>query len=309
MKQKLRLLLIFLFVILLQSSLASALSKQLTFATPEEAVRALSDAAASENLKALTNIFGEDFIKTISSGDPTADKMQLQQLSQRIAEKQDLTSSGPTTRLLEVGADKWPFPAPLVQKDGKWAFNSVIGAEEIINRRVGEDELRTIKVAQFYVDAQKLYYKLASKQFDQGFYAQKFISSPGQKDGLYWDTPDKSPSPLGHLVVSALRMGYQRQAKEGDGLFQGYYYRILKKQDEYASGKKMNYVSSAGRMTEGFALLAYPSRWNVSGVMSFIVGQDGIVYEKNFGAKTSQIAASISAYKPDASWHAITGVP
>lgn len=277
-----------------------------TFDSPDKAAEALFAAASSEDEQGLNRLFGPSFIKEISSGDAQADKYHLQRLTQMMTENRHVVKLDNGANLLLVGLSEWPFPAPLVERDGRWAFNSVLGAEEVINRRIGENELRAIKVGRFYADAQRLYRSKDRNGNGVQEYAQKFVSSPGKFDGLYWPGTEKGASPFGPLVGRAIEEGYElpgaSQAQKGDPTYQGYRYRILTKQGKNAVGGAKSYVNRSGQMTEGFGLLAYPARWGVGGVMSFIVGPNGDVYQKDLGKSTAQTAAKIKAFDPDGSW-------
>jgi hypothetical protein len=192
------------------------------------------------------------------------------------------------------------MPIPLVKADGQWYFDTAAGKEEIINRHIGKDELHAIGVCRAYVEAQKKY---AGMNTDGGgAYAMKFKSSPGKKDGLYWPAADNEPqSPFGPLVAEAHAEGYGHHSGNGPHPFHGYYFRILTRQGDAAPGGKMNYIVQ-GKLTGGFALVAYPEHWDQSGIMTLIVNQDGKVYQKNLGEKTLRIAGTMKEYNPDSTW-------
>jgi hypothetical protein len=200
---------------------------------------------------------------------------------------------------LEVGTNNWPYPIPLVRAGGQWFFDTAAGKEEMINRHIGKDELCAIGVCRTYVIAQRQY---ASNVGGGVNYAQHFKSTPGTKDGLYWPvTEGETASPFGPLVAEAHAEGYVTHKSAGPHPFHGYYFKILTRQGEAAPGGKMNYLSD-GNLTGGFALVAYPEHWDQSGIMTFIVDQDGKVYQRNLAEKTSQIAATMKKYNPDSNW-------
>lgn len=207
---------------------------------------------------------------------------------------------------LVIGERNWPFPIPIVKEGNRWRFDTRAGVEEILNRRIGENELCAIPTARAYVLAQWQYFTEAGADKDGvAVYAQKFISSPGKRDGLYWETaPGEKPSPLGSLVAAACAEGYGRKndrAAPKRAPYHGYYFKILTRQGAYAPGGKYNYIIN-GNMIAGHALVAYPDKWGSSGVMTFIVNQQGRVYQKNLGPKTAQIATAMTEYNPESSW-------
>jgi len=201
---------------------------------------------------------------------------------------------------LEFGTNNWPMPIPLVKADGQWHFDMLAGKEEVINRHIGKDELHAIGVCRAYVTAQRQYASTDAGR--DSSYAQKFKSSPGRKDGLYWPAVENEPaSPFGPLVAEAHAEGYGKTKGADPQPFHGYYFRILSRQGRDAPGGKKNYMS-AGMMSGGYALVAYPEYWDKSGIMTFIVNQDGKVFERNLAENTSQIASSMKAYNPDRNW-------
>ncbi len=203
---------------------------------------------------------------------------------------------------LEVGTIDWPMPIPLVKADGRWQFDTAAGKEEIINRHIGKDELTAIGVCRAYVSAQMQYATVNSDGTGSARYAQKFKSSPGKKDGLYWKSAANEPaSPFGPLVAEAHAEGYVHQRGSGPHPFHGYYFRILTRQGAWAPGGRKDYISH-GNLMGGFALVAYPEHWDQSGIMTFIVNQDGKVYQQSLGEKTPQIAGSMKQYDPDGNW-------
>jgi hypothetical protein len=208
--------------------------------------------------------------------------------------------------VLYLGAKNWPFPIPLVQNDGKWFFDTAAGQQEILNRRIGLDELTAIGVCQVYLLAQHEY--AAEDRDGSGVlkYAQRLNSNPGKKDGLYWEPVDgEPPSPFGPLVAQARDEGYPGEKPVGRGEpFHGYFFKILQEQGPAAPGGKYNYVIN-GNMIAGFALIAYPAHWGESGIMTFIVNQQGKVYQHNFGENSAALAAAVTVFNPDQTWTAV----
>jgi|SRR5579871_1598683 len=283
-------------------TLAADLS-QASFTRPDQAVRALIAAAETGSIADLLKILGPEAKPLVSSGDPVADHNALTRFTALYAQSNRISSPSAGRATLLIGNDEWPFPIPLVNVGGAWHFDTAAGKEEILDRRIGYNELSAIEVCRSYVDAQREY---ASKdRNNNGFleYAQKFASSPGKHDGLYWPAAaNEEQSPLGPLVASAQAAGYGDKSANGARRpYFGYYYRILKAQGDHAPGGAYDYIAN-GQMIGGFALVAYPAQYDVSGVMTFLVNQEGIVYQKDLGPNTSAIAAKITRFDPDASW-------
>ena len=285
------------------SSAATAKAKPKTFASPEEAVTALVDAMKSGDKKQLSVLFGPGSEPVISSGDEVRDKAGWEWFLRNYEEKNSLEKKGDEEAILQVGKDDWPFPIPIRRKGSAWVFDTKAGKEEFLNRRIGRNELNTIDVLGAYVVAQREY---ASKDRDgDGVYpyAQKFASTPGKKDGLYWEAKEgEEPSPLGPLAARAAHQGYTRKGKtEKPSPYYGYYFKILKAQGKDAPGGAYDYVVK-GNMILGFALVAYPAQYGSSGIMTFIVNQDGVVYEKDLGNSTAKAASAMKRYDPDGTW-------
>jgi hypothetical protein len=291
--------------------------KQKLFASPEEAMEALVDAAKSKDQSALSAILGPDREKLLS-GDPVEDAKALEHFSARVQQSAKLEKVADKKATLVFGDDKYPFPIPIGKDGDQWRYDTKAGMEEILNRRIGENEISTILTCRAYVLAQWEYYTQTNTNLGGGLavYAQKFSSIPGRHDGLYWETAEgEKTSPLGALVAQARAEGYTnagkaRPASDGsDGQnstrnrspYHGYYFKILKAQGPHAPGGKFSYVIN-GNMIAGYALVAYPDKWGSSGVMTFIVNNQGRIYEKNLGPKTVEIAAAMTAYDPDPSW-------
>ena len=279
----------------------AAKAAQKTFASPEEAVTALIDALKVDNMKELAVIFGPAGKGVLSSGDAVADKAGRERFLKAYETKNTLVKAGDVKTILQIGEEEWPFPVPIVKKGGKWHFGTKEGKEELINRRVGKNELDTIQVCLAYVDAQREY-ATEDRDGDGLFeYAQKFISIPGKKDGLYWRTKEgEEESPLGDFVARATREGYKKTGNSPVP-YHGYYFKILKAQGKNAPGGAYDYIVK-GKMIGGFGMVAYPAQYGVSGVMTFVVNHDGIVYEKDLGRDTPKIAPVTKLFDPDKTW-------
>ena len=282
-------------------------SNQTRFAAPDDAVEALVHAAEAKDQAALTAILGPDRAK-LQTGDPVEDNQALERFAANLEKSHKLEKASDAKFTLLVGEDNWPSPIPIVKDGNQWRFDTAAGLEEILNRHIGENELSAILTCRAYVLAQWEYYTEANGTAQDGLavYAQKFTSTPGKHDGLYWETPQGAkPSPLGSLVVQARAEGYAAGQPRPSGTpkrpYHGYYFRILKRQGPHAPGGRFGYVIN-GNMIAGYALIAYPDKWASSGVMTFIVNQQGRIYEKNLGPKTAELAAAIVEYDPDTSW-------
>jgi hypothetical protein len=276
-----------------------------TFNSPDDAVNALVAAATKHDTNALHLIFGPVGQELISP-DMVQATGEYQVFVQHLTEKAELTTNSDSRITLQIGADGWPFPIPLVQQDGQWFFDTAAGKEEILARRIGMDEIGAINVCDAYVDAQREY--AGQDRLGDGVlaYARFLRSTPGTHDGLFWpvDQPGEELSPLGPLIAQARVDGYHRTAKMlNDELapYHGYYFKILTRQGKHAPGGKYDYLIN-GRMIAGFALVAWPAEWADTGVMTFIVNQQGRVYQKNLGPKTVKIARAMTVYDPDDTW-------
>jgi hypothetical protein len=279
-------------------------SQQKTFATAEDAVVALVDAAVAGNTQELLTLFGPEGQTVLFSGDPVMDQRNREVFLVAYAERAALMAVSPNRRVLYVGYEDWPLPIPLVKEGKAWRFDTAAGAQEILYRRIGRNELNTIDVAQVYVEAQQEYAAQAHDGKPAGAYAQRFASIPGKHDGLYWKSDDPEElSPLGEFAAEAAAQGY-RGTGEQPTPFHGYVYRILTAQGKSAAGGARSYIVN-GEMRDGYALIAYPAAYRVSGVMTFIVDQDGVVYQRDLGAETLNIAAGISRFDPDSSWQKV----
>ena len=280
-------------------------SGQRYFTSPEEARQALLTAVQQKNHQELKKIFGP-VASELEPGDPVEQATEFDHFARHLLEGTELVKEGEAKTILEIGEKKWPFPVPIVKKGDNWLFDTAAGREEILNRRIGHNELLAINVCRAYVDAQREYFSMPEPDGEQiPKYAQHMISQPDKKNGLYWPTKaGEKESPLGPLVAKAKEEGYMQKRKEGERgprPYHGYYFRILKQQGIRAPGGKFSYIIN-GNMVAGHALVAYPDRWGVSGVMTFIVNQRGRVYEKNLGPKTAEIARKMKSYNPDLTW-------
>lgn len=278
---------------------------QQLFASPEAARQALVTAVQQKDHGALARIFGP-VAAELEPGDPVQQAAEFDHFSRHVLEGTELVKEGDAKAILIIGKKKWPFPVPIVKQGNTWLFNTEEGREEILNRRIGHNELVAINVARAYVEAQREYYAMPEPEGDQlPKYAQHMVSRTGKRDGLYWPTAaGEKESPLGPLVAKAKEEGYMQKRPEGEHgarPYHGYYFRILTRQGKDAPGGKFNYVIN-GNMVAGYALVAYPAKWGVSGVMTFIVNQRGRVYEKNLGPKTAEIVRKMKGYNPDVSW-------
>jgi len=275
------------------------------FASPEDAVKALADAAKAGDRAALDALFGPG-VKDLLSGDPKQDALEVAAFSRSISLYSHLSRKDRDHVVLNVGDQNWPFPIPIVQSGGGWYFDTLAGKDEIINRRVGEDEALAIGVCRTYVMAQREY---AGEDRDgSGLlkYAQLLRSSPKAKDGLYWPAaPGEDASPFGPLVAEARAEGYGGKTVEGRSTpFHGYQFKILTAQGPAAPGGAFSYLIN-GNMIAGFALVAYPAHWGESGVMTFVVNQWGKVYQANLGSDSAAIASQMTEFDPDSSWQAV----
>ena len=276
-------------------------AKQLDFATPDQAVEALIAAVRKNDQRELLRILGPSGEKLIHSGDRVADRRARFRLTRAYDTAHRIQTEASNVATLIVGPEDWSLPIPVVKQGKLWHFDTEASAQKIIDRRVGRNELNVIEVCRAYVAAQREY--ASGDRLHE--YARKFESTPGRHDGLYWETAqDAEQSPLGLLIASAQAEGYTSQERRGRlAPYHGYFYRILKSQGPHAPGGARNYLVD-GHMTGGFALLAYPAKWGDSGIVTFTVNQDGIVFQKNLGPGTARLAREITQYDPDLSWSA-----
>jgi hypothetical protein len=283
-----------------EASQTPAVAQRL-FASPDEAVRALQAAAETKDNAALREIFGPGFEKAIT-GDKVQDANNAQRFAAVLAQGCQSVTNGEAKITFEIGTNNYPMEIPLVKADGQWHFDTAAGTEELIDRHIGKDELNAIGFCRAYVTAQRQYASVNPVAGEGVKYAQRLKSTPGMKDGLYWPAAANEPaSPFGQLVAEAHAEGYGANQDAGPHPFHGYYFRILTQQGKAAPGEKRDYMSH-GDLTGGFALVAYPEIWDQSGIMTFIVNQDGKIYQQDLGAKTSQIAGAMKEYNPDNQW-------
>ncbi len=274
------------------------------FTTPEAAVAALSQAVANTNRSALGKIFG-DAVQDLVNPDEVQGAAELARFTEAFHAHHDLVSESDGRRILEIGTNGWPFPVPLVKQADGWRFDTAAGTEEILNRRIGRNELDVLRVVRAYVDAQREYARGDHDGDGVLEYAQRFVSTEGQTDGLYWPTElNGEISPLGPLVAYAQGEGYSLKSRKSDSEpqpFHGYYFKILTRQGKHAPGGKYDYIIN-GNMIGGFALVAWPADYGQSGIMTFIVNQQGRVYQQDLGEKTAKLARKLNTYDPDANW-------
>lgn len=280
----------------------AAAPKQQTFGSPDEAVKALMAAVKAHDEKTMLAVLGAGAKNVINSGDKVADRAGREKFAAAYEEANKVEMQGDAKAVLAVGKDAWPFPIPIVKAGDAWRFDSKLGAEELLNRRIGRNELSAVQAAQAYVDAQREYYLLNPAKDKLLQYAQKMVSSKGKRDGLYYPTGAGEPqSPLGGIYARATAAGYKADEGGKPIPYFGYYYRILTGQGPDAKGGAYSYLAH-GKMIGGFGLIAYPASYGNSGIMSFIVNQEGVVYEKDLGPNGAAAAQKLSRYNPDKTW-------
>ena len=273
---------------------------QKTFASAAEASHALARAVRADDEPALLNILGPDAKEVISSGDPAEDKSNREEFAKKFRQMHRLVNEPDGTTTLYIGAENWPTPIPLMHKGNAWYFDTPAGKKEILYRRIGKNELAVIQVCREVVDAEKEYYSQPHDGESQQQYAGKLSSDQGKHNGLYWQTSaGQQESPIGPLIAAAAADGNSGNPEQKPQPFMGYYFRILSAQK---TGKGSRSYMVDGKMTGGFALLAYPAQYRSSGVMTFMVDQDGIVYEKDLGPRTPTAVQNLNRYERDASW-------
>jgi hypothetical protein len=298
---------------------------QSTFSSADDALQALVSAAKAKDRDAFAKLFGSDFGQLLS-GDDVEDAKDRDEFAVAVGESAQLQKMDDSKYTVTVGKDNWPTPIPLVQNHGKWFFDTKAGLEEVFNRRVGENELSAIATCRAYAVAQWEYFTEADWDHDGvAEYAHSLISTPGTHDGLYWETSEvEKPSPLGKLIAAAQAEGYGPRASKtgaagkGDAdkeapqidhaPYHGYYFKILTRQGPHAPGGKYSYIIN-GNMIAGYALVAYPDKWGNSGVMTFIINQQGRVYQKNLGPNTARLASAMTEYDPDSTWKRVESQP
>jgi hypothetical protein len=287
----------------------TATAAQKSFASPEAGITALVEAVKANDQPMLRGILGPHGKKLISSGDTVADQQSREAFIKAYSEANKLVPEGDQQDVLVIGQDEWPMPIPLVRSSAGWRFDTPQGEKEILTRRIGRNELAAIQVCLAIVDAAQEYATLDVDGDRIPEYAPRFVSTPGKHDGLYWPTAADEPlSPLGPLLAAATREGYTNSVTRPLAPYHGYFYRILTKQGKNAPGGARDYVIN-GHMIGGFAVIAYPARYGVSGIMSFMVNQDEVVYEQNLGQNTAAIASKMTIFNPDANWRQVASSP
>ena len=273
---------------------------QESYSSPEQAATALADAVKSGSNMDILKVLGKNADDIVASGDEVADAEMRQRFATAYDTRHSIRAEGNRKATLIVGNDDFPFPIPLYNTKSGWEFDTKAGRQEILYRRIGRNELDAIQTSLAFVDAENEYAE-KDRGAGVGVYAQRFVSSPGKKDGLFW-RDDGDPSPLGELAAKASNEGYKLEGK-GEP-YRGYYYRILKAQGPDAPGGALSYVAG-GKMIGGFALIAYPADYGNSGVMTFMVNHSGVVYERDLGEDTTERAKSITSFDPDKTWHKV----
>ncbi|AGK59528.1 hypothetical protein HYPDE_39293 [Hyphomicrobium denitrificans 1NES1] len=298
------------FVVLLALSfqLAAAEASRKAFATPEDAVKSLVDAVKANDEQELISILGPSLKEWIESGDPIADREAREKFVADYEQNKEIDTSEAGKAILVIGEDEFPFPIPLVKTNDQWTFDPEQGKQEIIDRRVGTNELDTIETLLAIVDAQNDYAELNPLGKGAPEYARRFISSPGKHDGLYWPSNrSEAQSPLGTLVAEAATAGYQPTTEGGESSknpYHGYYFRMLTAQGSHAPGGAYSYLVN-GRMIGGFAVIAWPAKYGASGYKTFMINQDQTVYETDLGTNTAAEVKKIRTFDPDKSWKRI----
>ena len=274
------------------------------FPSADAAAQALVRAAKSDDTAALVEILGPSAKSIVTTRDSVADRNSRKAFTARAAEKMRLVpkKGNPNAKTLLIGKDEWPLPIPIVEHNGQWYFDTAQGREEILTRRIGSNELDAIEVCRGFVEAENQYAEKNRTANNIPIYAQKIISSPGERDGLYWEAKGEGDeSPIGEIVARALAQGYTSKYEP----YRGYYFKVLTAQGPHASGGEMSYLKD-GVMTRGFALIAWPANYGSTGIMTFVVDKSGIVYQKDLGRKTGEVATGYSAYDPDHTWSPVS---
>jgi len=306
-KVKLSLLLSVCLAVMLVSPIASAeeAAAQQVFPSPDAAAKALIAADKADDMKALSSILGPDADQVLSSGDPVADKNARDDFARRYDEMHRLEYDDQGRVILYIGAGNWPVPIPLAKKGGGWVFDTAAGKDELLYRRIGRNELFTIKVLEDLAEAQAEYASNAHDGEAAGLFAQRILSDTGKQNGLYWETAAGQPeSPIGPLVASATAEGYKKDAGGNPIPFHGYYYKLLTRQGRNAPGGSKNYLFD-DKMAKGFAFLAYPAEYRASGVMTFMINSNGVIVQKDLGPDTAKLANAIAEYNPDKTWQEV----
>jgi hypothetical protein len=278
---------------------------QQVFPTASAAVSALVAADKADDMKALSSILGPEADQVLSSGDPVADKNARDEFVRRYNEMHRLAYDDQGRVILYIGAGNWPVPIPLIKKDSGWVFDTAAGKDELLFRRIGRNELFTIKVLEDMADAQTEYASEARDGESTGHFARKILSDSGKQNGLYWEAAEGQPeSPIGPLIASASAEGYKKDSGGNPIPFHGYYYKVLEGQGKNAPGGAKKYLVD-GKMTNGFGFLAYPAEYRASGVVTFMINQDGVIVQKDLGPDTAKLAGAIDEYNPDKTWQEV----
>lgn len=281
---------------------AKAATQPRPFSSPEEAMESFASVMKAGDVPKLKAILGSEGTAILESGDPVSDKEARERFSAAYAESHKIEHRGRAKAWILVGKDDWPLPIPITKRGSAWYFDTHAGKEELINRRIGRNELSVIKAMLAYVDSQQEYRSRNPLNDPLPQYAQKFASTEGKRDGLYFPTQaGEKPSPLGPLFDARRAKGYVPDEGGKPAPYHGYHYKILKMQGPKAPGGAYDYVVN-GKMIGGFALVAYPAQYRNSGVMTFIVNHDGVVYQKDLGSKTAEVARQMTRFNPDETW-------
>jgi hypothetical protein len=276
-------------------------AQQKSFQTAREAAKALFEAAKADDTAALLEIFGPDGKELVSSGDDVADKNDRATFVKNYGQAHRLAAAGPGKYTLSVGSSDWPLPIPIVKNTNGWSFDSAAGKQEVLYRRIGRNELDTVQVCRAIIEAERAYFRTGHDGNPPGVFTKKLRSDPGKQNGLYWETAEGEPeSPAGPLLAESSSDGYELGTGKHQP-FHGYLYRILSAQGPHARGGARDYVVD-GKMTRGFAVVAYPVEYRSSGVMTFMVNQRGVVYQKDLGDDTAATAKAMTTFDPDPSW-------
>ncbi len=279
---------------------SAAQAPHTTFATPDEATEALVAALRNHDTKAMDELLGPGMADLLSTGDPVEDTKERTNFLTAYDASHALVAGDASDLALLVGEDRWPLPIPLEERAGRWSWDGAAGIQEILLRRIGADELRTIKVMRGFVDAQNDYASKGHDGLPAGLFAQRLNSTPGKQDGLYWESkPGEAQSPAGPFLAGATAEGYGEKVAAAP--YHGYVYRMVTSQGAQANGGALDYLVD-GKLSKGFALVAYPSNYGSSGIMTFIVNQDGAVWQRDLGEDTAKQAAAITQFNPDAAW-------
>jgi hypothetical protein len=290
----------FLFILIFMTNGHAARIRQMTFLSSEKAFSTMVSAIESGDVEQLTAVFGPEE-KDLLPTDKDENVRKRERFVKAYNEKYRLEKIGTKKIILHVGNNDWPWPVPLVKTGGRWHFDTMTGIKEITARRIGKNEISAVQVCLAYVDSQLDYVRMHTAN-GIGEYAQKFASTPDKKDGLCWDSKDgDKESPIGPLLASACETGAINEMKQEPSPYHGYFYKILKKQGKNATGGAYDYVVD-GKMIGGFALVAYPAVYGSTGITTFIVNKDGVVYQKDLGKDTIRIARSMESYDPDSTW-------